>query len=233
VIDSDIWATPPGRKSGDDFEFLSTTDHPIEQGQELYLQYGHHSNRALFTEYGFVNRVSTTAVASGQFSGEIDVQALVEVLFLSRGGSLRDLLRTILEDEGYWGDWTLHSAPSPAHPSYRLITALRLYHALEEWHSAELDDAELTDVLDKWRDVVNGQTPLISDSNETKWRSTMLDICESIVRNAQEGIQQCVDTTPYNEKWWGWALENIQCLWQEELEVARAVAHSIHTGEEF
>ncbi|OCH95546.1 SET domain-containing protein [Obba rivulosa] len=233
IIDSDIWAVPPGRKVGDDFQFLSTADCVIEEGQELFLQYGHHSNRTLMTEYGFVNRVSAETMASGQFSGEVDVQDIVEALFFHRNGSLRDLLRTVLEDEGYWGDWTLHSSPLPAHPSYRLISALRLYHALEDWHATELDDSEPTDVINKWRDVVNGQAMLISDSNETQWRGTVLDICESVGERARRGLQQCEEVKPENVGWWRWAVGNIGCLWREELEVAQAVGHSIRAGEEF
>ncbi|EMD38538.1 hypothetical protein CERSUDRAFT_135411, partial [Gelatoporia subvermispora B] len=233
VIDSDIWAVPPGRKAGDDFQFLSTADGTIQEGQELYLQYGHHSNRTLMTEYGFVNRFTTDAVASGQFSAEVDVQDIMEALFLRRGGSMNTLLRTILEDEGYWGDYTLHSSPSPAHPSYRLISALRLYHALENWHDRELDDSELTDVVDKWRDVLNGQAFSISDSNETMWRGTLLDMCEDIAQRAREALMRCEGVAPEKMGWWGWAVGNIGTLWQEELEVAQAVACSVRAGEEF
>lgn len=37
------------------------------------------------------------------------------------------------------------------------------------------------------------------------------------------------DTPP----WFNWMVGNIRLLWQEELEVAEAVAHSVKAGEEF
>ena len=77
-----------------DFIFLSP-DRPVESGEELFLKYGNHSNRTLFTEYGFVDE---TADAS---EGEVDISDCVDVILAGKPAQKR--LRTLLDEEGYIG----------------------------------------------------------------------------------------------------------------------------------
>ncbi|KAF7304868.1 SET domain-containing protein [Mycena kentingensis (nom. inval.)] len=137
--------TSPITRLGDPLTLLSP---PIwtNCGEELFLTYGAHSNRTLYVEYGFV-------VAADDARAEIDVQDLVEPLFLGDDGTRK---RQILTDAGYWGDWKLDASPAI---SYRLITALRLVHA-----SSEAD-------LGLWEGTVRGTRENISGLNEAAWKA--------------------------------------------------------------
>lgn len=68
----------------------------------MFLQYGKHSNRVLFVEYGFVNTFSKKDIVDGQFDGEVNVQDLVEELFHARD-AVGEWMKTVLVEEGYWG----------------------------------------------------------------------------------------------------------------------------------
>ncbi|KZT11365.1 SET domain-containing protein [Laetiporus sulphureus 93-53] len=214
------------RGNPDDFIFRCSDDNGIEQGQQLFLRYGGHANRTLFVEYGFVVPFQPTEIVTGGFRGEIDVQDLVEDLFSnSRFGRP---LRTILEDEGYWGEWTLDSAPPPAHPSYRLITALRLYHLMEDSHFSVQDN-----LIRPWKDVVNGHRDIISAENEIRWRQSLLGICDNLAKRAKTGLRDASSNLDHGDGCYEWARGNILCLWREELEIAAAVKRSVQAGEEF
>jgi len=89
-------------KTGGDFTLSSPSDINTEMGEELYLRYGAHPNATLFVEYGFVTNVSQAVIASGEYSGEVDVQTSVEALFNDKG-ELGKNMKEILEKEGYWG----------------------------------------------------------------------------------------------------------------------------------
>ncbi|KAI0065357.1 SET domain-containing protein [Artomyces pyxidatus] len=202
----------------------------IAKDEELYITYGAHPNRFLFVEYGFVNPVSEELLASGQYFGEADVQALVEEMILGLG-TTGVWMKQVLQDEGYWGDWTLHSAPEPAHPSYRLITALRLYHLV---HTLDIEEQDSL-ALQPWRDTLSGTKDDISEENERVWRNTVLELCQILVNRAELGLQrlQAESETVGGLDWFGWMVENIRLLWWEEREVALAVARSIRRGETF
>lgn len=130
-------------------------------------------------------------------------------------------------------DWTLHSSPPPAHPSYRLITALRLFHIIDDkGTSLPLKSEKL---VAKWKDVINGNVDAISPSNEQEWRQGLLAICDQVVLRAKTGLEGIARSTfdGQSPEWLEWMKGNIRCLWQEELEVAQAVILSVESGEEF
>ena len=251
---------PGSQASTGDYTFKSCADATVEAGQQLYLRYGGHSNRTLFVEYGFVNRFGPEAITRGEFHGEVDVQDLVEeciqTLRPTNGGrreasAYRQWLMDTLEEEGYWGycvhvytrrhalivittlgsDWTLDSSPPPAHPSYRLMTVLRLVQLATTPGATEgaLQESE----TQAWRDVTNGFRDSISDENERGWRDILLGICERISGRAQEGLDRATQNLTELDGWQVWMRENVLCLWREELEVADAVARSLRAGEVF
>ncbi|KAF8894597.1 hypothetical protein BD779DRAFT_1669078 [Infundibulicybe gibba] len=121
---ADIWDTSISVKKPK-FTLLSPPNVDVQPGEELYLKYGAHSNRFLFIEYGFVNDAQRNIS-----DGDVDLQEDILHLFKQRG-ALGHWMEERLIEEGYWGDWTIHSSPPPAFPSYRLITTLRLYHLLD------------------------------------------------------------------------------------------------------
>ena len=73
----------------------------MAQGEELFLKYGSHTNQFLFVEYGFVQPADPGSSETTTY-GIIDVSPDVERLFDTRG-SVGELMRRVLEEEGYWG----------------------------------------------------------------------------------------------------------------------------------
>jgi len=232
---SEIWNATPRSKPGDNLTLVSSHDIVIKEGEELCLKYGFHSNRTLFVEYGFVNEPFHS-----KCEGEVDVQDIVEQLFEGKG-IIGSRLKGILTAEGYWGcvslflyrptdqqplsgrDWTLHSSPSPAHPSYRLVTALRLY---------EYDQSLSDESLQPWRDTLTGKRYTVSEQNEAAWRTTLLHICEVIIQRAESRLN---DESPVSQcaQWVAWMHENVRSLWNEEKCVAEAVLQSLRNQEQF
>ncbi|KAJ3528149.1 hypothetical protein NM688_g8032 [Phlebia brevispora] len=179
--------------------------------------------------------------AAGKFVGEVEVEDIMEAVLEQRGVT-GAWIREVLEEEGYWGysclllctDWTLHSSPTPAHPSYRLITALRLYVVFSQRAHDQTFDGE--GGLDEWRRVIAGEREIISPENENEWRALLLRLCSEMAQRARAGMKQAEGSLPVSGEppaWLEWMLKNIRLLWLEELEVAEAVAQSIESNEEF
>ncbi|KAI0054054.1 SET domain-containing protein [Auriscalpium vulgare] len=208
----------------------------IPKAQEVHLTYGGHPNRTLFVEYGFVTAISEETLASGVYPGEVDAQHTIEGWFRDRGHH-GVWMQQLLEQEGYWGDWTLHLSPSPAHPSYRLITALRLYH-LVPIDSTDLSTSHLQALLVPWRETLLGLREEVSETNEAQCRLSIVDLCEKLASEGTEAISalqaaRLDDGLQVGVVWHASMLESIRMLWLEELEVARAVIRSVNTGETF
>ncbi|PWN52070.1 hypothetical protein IE53DRAFT_385542 [Violaceomyces palustris] len=109
------------------------------KGDEVFITYGPHSNSALLSEYGFLlpaicpedddlgrspEELSAKEWRGNRYS-QVNVDEVVTKLFQEQGQEGETKLE-LLSDKGYRGDWTIHPLPSPAHPSHRLVTALRL-----------------------------------------------------------------------------------------------------------
>jgi len=108
--DAEIWNTAPRAKLGDDFTLLTSRNTVVQKGEELYLNYGAHSNRTLFVEYGFVNEISEEGLFGGKFSGEVDVQDIIEEMFRRRG-TVGEWMKGVLKEEGYW-EYVLNVRPT-------------------------------------------------------------------------------------------------------------------------
>ncbi|GLB34973.1 putative SET domain-containing protein [Lyophyllum shimeji] len=230
AANADRAAAPP-RTDPREFTVLSPSDTTTKPGDEVYLTYGAHSNKTLFVEYGFVNEISNEILLRGDVHGESDVDDSIGCLFKARG-KLGTWLQEVLTREGYWGDWTLHLQPLPAHPSYRLITALRLYHLFPA--SAEEVPLDADRALLPWKATLLGRADRISQENEEAWKDTLLQICSKLAEDATTAIAS-LDAVSANREiaWFSWMKKNIRMLWEEELFVTRMVAQSILGGEEF
>ncbi|KAF8077965.1 hypothetical protein FPV67DRAFT_23223 [Lyophyllum atratum] len=216
---------------GRDFTIISPSDSITKAGDELYLTYGAHSNRTLFVDYGFVNKISNEISFRGDVGGESDVESAIGCLFEGRG-RLGIWMKEVLVSEGYWGDWTMHLQPSPAHPSYRLITALRLYHLFPTSAKEVLPDADRA--LLPWKATLQGTADIISEENEDAWRNTLLRVCRTLAEDATSAIASLdVVLEQGQTPWFPWMKENIRMIWEEELCVATTVADSILNHEEF
>ncbi|KAF8628383.1 hypothetical protein AX15_003909 [Amanita polypyramis BW_CC] len=206
-----------------DISLVSPVEHDIGENEEMYLVYGGHSNKTLFVEYGFTVRLSVEGLVNGECFGELEVQSLVEDLFRKRGKT-GEWMKEILMREGYWGDWTMQSTPAPVHPSFRLITALRLYHVVPPTEASE-------DVVRPWMETILGIREEISKENEALWRKTLVEICEKVEAEAEKGIMRARMET--NGEWQKHMQDNIEQLWTEELWIARGVKKSVETGVAF
>ncbi|KAF9477385.1 SET domain-containing protein [Pholiota conissans] len=233
---SEIWNTGPlGKgKFGEKFVLLSPSPSTTSAGSEIYLRYGPHSNATLFSEYGFVLPHDTTGFGEDGYIGEFELLEPVEALFKERG-VVGVWMKEILVAEGYWGDWTLYSTPAPAHPSYRLITALRLYHLIPlSTNAIPLNSEQL---LDQWRNTTLGKQDKISEENETFWRGTLLALCWNVIQNGKAGIErvQKVDGGHPSSTTFllASAKASIESLWREEVTIASAMIRSLENNEEF
>ncbi|EPQ32320.1 uncharacterized protein PFL1_00516 [Pseudozyma flocculosa PF-1] len=133
----ELYAPPPSARP------LHLGRKGMRKGDECLITYGAHSNASLLSEYGFVlpgvcpsdeedarpredeGAASDGATWKGNRYCEVSVDAEVERLFDEQGEAGQRKME-LLQDRGYWGDYTLHPHPAPAHPSHRLVPALRL-----------------------------------------------------------------------------------------------------------
>jgi hypothetical protein len=118
----------------------------------------------------------------------------------------------------------MHSGPAPAHPSFRLITVLRLYHAIPFTREERLSES----LLSAWKATILGTREIISEENEELWRRTLLQICKIVESEAQRGMKRVQDCVC--DGWEADAKEKILQLWLEEVLVAQEVKRSVESG---
>ncbi|TFK76462.1 SET domain-containing protein [Pluteus cervinus] len=97
--EADIWDKPSSKRYGCDFGLSSPFEHSVDEGEEVFLRYGMHSSRTLFTEYGFVESGSEL---DGGPSGEVDLTIFMSELFSAKGDRGHWMKERLVE-EGYWG----------------------------------------------------------------------------------------------------------------------------------
>ncbi|KAF8582667.1 SET domain-containing protein [Ramaria rubella] len=207
--------------------FFSPLNHTLLEGDEVYLRYGSHSNTTLFTEYGFVEKDSSNGK-------QADIQDILESLF-QRKGELGGWMKSVLEATKYWGDWTLHDAPAPAHPSYRILPALRLLQLSlpASWDVTYKDSNSEPPELQAWHDTILGEKDTISPENEHAVWQQLLEVCNISATRADEGLTRLQQECQGKDLggWKKYAVEAISILWLEEKNVATAVVQSIKNGE--
>ncbi|KAJ9480289.1 Ribosomal lysine N-methyltransferase 2 [Pseudozyma hubeiensis] len=193
--------------------------HVAKAGDECFITYGPHSNESLLSEYGFVlpaqltfaedvgNDAAISEVNScwrGSRYVDVLMDQHVDRLFRTQGADGETKIE-LLQNRGYWGEFTIHPYPEPAHPSHRLIPALRLA-ALElhppsstmqhskvartktqpgvkagkkaqfKPHNAYGVGIQSSD-LDKWEATLTGYRENVSEENDRKARQILADLC--------------------------------------------------------
>ena len=130
-------------------------------------------------------------------------------------------------------DWTLHSTPTAAYPSYRLITTLRLYHIFSDDVNTVLLDSD--HIVEMWRDVTLGKRDAISQENESRWRSTLERLCNDVIQDAKRGLMRVRDIQVVDQEngWVEFSKVSIDMLWREEMDVGCAVLKSLEEGADF
>lgn len=89
------------------------------------------------------------------------------------------------------------------------------------------------DILEPWKDTLLGEKDIVSDENESAWRETLLEICQSIAKDATSMIAKCGNFSRWEAEWLPAMKSSVKMLWEEELHVAQAVSESIRANEEF
>ncbi|KAJ7155984.1 hypothetical protein C8R43DRAFT_1125888 [Mycena crocata] len=164
----------------------------------------HPDNLTLCPILDFANHTVTGPCMKPQDGrAEVDVQDIVEGLFKDNGSD-GQIKQKMLQDAGYWGDWSLDGSPAV---SYRLITALRLLH---------VSLGSSGDILQHWRDTLTGLRDVVSDANESAWKESLVAICSSVIQRAKSRRNRSPTT--------GWISGDVDKLWEEELYVAIRVS---------
>lgn len=193
----------------------------IDRNQEVTLSYGWHSNRTLFVEYGFTNAITSEELMSGAYPGEVNVQDIVTTWLDCRGETGSFVKRT-LEMEGYWGDWTIHSSPLQTHASFRLITALRLYHSLPASVRVWLEE-EMAAASRRWRGTILGHEEEVSEENERACKESVGKICEVVIKRAERGTEAVKEAMGTESYGYQNVFVAVKTLWLEEHAVAKAM----------
>jgi len=193
----------------------------IDRNQEVTLSYGWHSNRTLFVEYGFTNAITSEELMSGAYPGEVNVQDIVTTWLDCRGETGSFVKRT-LEMEGYWGDWTIHSSPLQTHASFRLITALRLYHSLPASVRVRSEE-EMAAASRRWRGTILGHEEEVSEENERACKESVGKICEVVIKRAERGTEAVKEAMGTESYGYQNVFVAVKTLWLEEHAVAKAM----------
>ncbi|KAF8478694.1 hypothetical protein DFH94DRAFT_633087 [Russula ochroleuca] len=223
---SEIWRPgrcSPGGDGNTDLVCVSC-ERGIVRDQEVTLSYGWHSNRTLFVEYGFANAITSEELMSGVYPGQVNVQDIVTT-WLDCRGELGTFVKGTLEAEGYWGDWTIHCSPLPTQASFRLITALRLYHSFPEG-AGVWSEEETTAASRRWRDTILGHEEVVSEENEKACEESIGEICEVVIKRAERGIEAVKEDMRMESEvseWFQDVLVAVDFLWFEERAVAKAM----------
>ncbi|KAF9264698.1 hypothetical protein L218DRAFT_998207 [Marasmius fiardii PR-910] len=185
---------------------------------EVYLKYGSHCNRVLFVEYGFALRRSETE----QPPCEVEVDDLVEPMF-EKQGKIGQWAKDILQAHNYWKDYTLHVA----YPSFRLVTALRLYAMVLARQEVIADTDRDERFLSPWLATIAGHSDTVSREVESQWLTILVEkICQPIIARANIGLMKL------NERE-GPGVEGLEVLWEEELYIAQCICEKVRNGDEF
>lgn len=170
------------------YELINQSDQIVEKDSEVFFMYGPHSDSSLLAEYGFCLGREKNAFT------ECNISELVISMITT------DWRKEELESNGLWDDYTLHLYPSPAYPSQRTLSALRLI-CLEE------------NQLEEWRKTVRYEQESVSEENEVRMREELVKLCKIVSKRSSEAIKKSAN-------------ETIRIMWEAELETANQVKRS-------
>jgi len=215
---------PSSNKSGSrnnmDRDFTLLSPHIfVDPDDELFLKYGDHCNRVLFVDYGFVIPLDFSAESKRVY--EVNVDDILEDLIMEKG-PVGTWMKEILQSEDYWRDWTMHFASGSAFPSYRLITAVRLFSIFPAGSIPPLSEK----MLGPWKDVVLGLQEELSADCEVAWRDVLRRICTIVMNRASRAlVNPALADTDHRD--------SIVALWAEERYIAERILEQTRIGEVF
>jgi hypothetical protein len=114
-------------------------------------------------------------------------------------------------------EWTLHSDPAPARPSYRLVLALQLLHAAE---------AQPLSLLE-WEDVAAGRKEEISTENTKRVRGTLLSLCNEYLSEAFRALDKAQETLFSDQDRGAGEVDSLALLWERQKALVESVIDTI------
>jgi hypothetical protein len=130
-------------------------------------------------------------------------------------------------------DYTLHSAPSPSHPSYRLLVAMRLMYAqipekaLQSYIGNPHDRAS-SPTLQAFLDLIMGINDSISEENEETVREALRSICATQLRKVDDQMTAlAAHQYPTSAPDVADARRMVEQLWANDHEILDGVIRSI------
>lgn len=134
-------------------------------------------------------------------------------------------------------DYTLHAGPDGPQVGHRLIPCLRLIHlniplkSLEEHIS---DPTKVTDpILRSWLATIWGEAERTCDANEEKVRRSLVRICEAVVEEAEDRLDEISALVGKGKFTRDEAVDSIMQLWKSNAEIAKDVLAGIKNGDAF
>jgi len=117
----------------------------------------------------------------------------------------------------------IYCSPSPTHASFRLITALRLYHSLPE-RARVWSEGDMAAASRRWRDTILGYEEEVSEENEEACRESVREICGVVVTRAERGTDAVKEEMKMGMSgWYRNVLAVVDSLWTEEWAVVKAM----------
>lgn len=167
-------------------------DRDYRNGEEICLQYGHHTNATLFVEYGFCLRENPTRVL------------LLDSVLKPRMSLVH---QEWLRERNYWADWAIDEDGSP---SFRTEVALR---AARVKGSDLIEDEGEGRLL---RQMVEGMREAYAEDAVTRDLCTLLEESRQEADTKLSHMQQLAvrETEVKN------ALSNLELIWREQSELA-------------
>ncbi|KAJ9102516.1 hypothetical protein QFC21_002916 [Naganishia friedmannii] len=221
---------PPGWRKRT-FEVSAPKNAGIKKGDEIVFAYGPHSDETLFAEYGFV------PLEGENPWNEVVVDDLINAAWQKRETRTMVALKSeVLEMNGYLDEYTMHAYPSPPHPSYRLLTALRLMYiqvpeaALQKYIDNPTNK-EVHPALQAFLELLMGALDKISDDNEKAVRDCIRNVClEALERIEQKltALQLLHQPRTFGDV--ADAIRMVERLWVDNQSIFHGVMQSIDQG---